>query len=180
MALFISFPKFIRIFQKIRPYLFLKTSACFFNFVLPNRNFSRIFSPKHTGENPKTTGPIPVKICSIAILSLSSIAGKDRNEAVPPAGTQDGNRQDRQNPRSKIPGANCRFPAIPPNNRPPASWQPLLRHSQTHPQCLQPREPTGRRSAGSSPRHPADRQKPAQHNISVATNGSADYAATPT
>ena len=26
----------------------------------------------------------------------------------------------------------------------------------------------------------ADRQKPAQHNISVATNGSADYAATPT
>ena len=113
MALFISFPKFIRIFQKIRPYLFLKTSACFFNFVLPNRNFFRIFSPKHTGENPKTTGPIPVKICSIAILSLSSIAGKDRNEAVPPAGTQDGNRQDRQNPRSKIPGANCRFPAIP-------------------------------------------------------------------
>ena len=139
-----------------------------------------MFSSKHTGENPKTTGLIPVKIYPIAILSLSSIAGKGRNEAAPPAGIRDGNRQDHLNPRSKIPKANYRFPAIPPNNRPPASRRPILRHSQTHPQCLQPKGPTGRRSAGSSSLHPADRQKPAQHNISAATNGSADYAATPT
>ncbi len=54
--------KFIRIFQKIRPYLFGKTSACFFHLVLPNENFSRMFFQKDTGENPKTTRPIPVKI----------------------------------------------------------------------------------------------------------------------
>lgn len=32
MALFISFPKFIRIFQKIRPYLFLENKRLFFQF----------------------------------------------------------------------------------------------------------------------------------------------------